>query len=143
MSMIGGVETVLPAIPRELRNRRPETLAFLRLLGDFGVKTVGQGHLVIKDALHENLGNAEFLTRSDEYIYLRLARIRRLNAKSVESSLMFALDDLRDGCDPEKITAIYGSDVYEKLLDDESPIETLLILSKMFEKIYLKYSEQW
>lgn len=138
MPKIEGYETIQPAIPRELRRVDPEMLAFLRLLWDMGARTVSQGHMIIKSALFENLANPEFLERSEEYIYSRLGKLRRIPPGSVESSLRFSIDGLWNGCDHLKIVRTYfpdGSDFPEP----QGNIESLKVLFQMYMRMYAEY----
>lgn len=139
MDIIEGYETVSPAIPRELRRVDPETLAFLRLLWDMGARTVSQGHLVLKTALFESLANPEFLERSEEYIFIRLGRLRRIKPEAAQRSLKFALAKLWDDCDPLTISQTYFTD--GQLPEPHGCIESLRVLAQMYRKAYAEYTE--
>lgn len=140
MNKIEGYETISPAIPRELRKVNPETLAFLRLMWDMGARGISQGHLVIKTALFECLLNPEFLERSEEYIYLRLGKLRRIKPETAETSLRFALAKLWADCDTQMISQTYFADS-EQLPKLSGNIELLRVLAQMYRRLYAEYME--
>lgn len=132
--------TTLPSIPRELRNLKPETRAFLQLMGDMGVRALGTGHLILKTALCDYFLNPRLFDCPDEIIYYRLSKAHRMKPETVEVCLGFAVRNLWDCCDPVKVTRKYFPNE-KRLPEPRGNIEAIEILGEVFAKMCREFEK--
>lgn len=134
-------EVTLPAIPPRLRNLQPETMAFLHVMGDFGIRIIGHGCEIIYSAVCEYLQHLEFFDRPEDFICRHLALIHRSTPEQVKRSVTYSVEALWNSCDEYKLMKIYFNDTDKRLPDSGDMVSALKIIGEMCRQKYEIYYE--
>lgn len=132
-----GYEITYPRIPKELQSTDPDNMAFLSVIGDFGLFGVTKNCLYIRAAILEAIKHPDFLDRLADEIFESVAETCSEDFSTVKNGMVYTLEILWERCDEKRLIKKYFPFEQGKKMPHHT--DTVAFMEFIYEMVMQRY----